>query len=109
MLELLARQAGGFLFAATQQSEAQNLADPGAVYAAFRGLRWPVMFGLFEETGREVVGPLHGAGAESGDGGVIESIGSKGFVVGPLSAREVGLQVLAFEAAAGVAAAKLLG
>ena len=44
MLELLARQTRGFLFAATQQSEAQNLADLGAAYAAFRGLRRPVLF-----------------------------------------------------------------
>ncbi|GAB2800763.1 ATP-binding protein [Streptomyces chlorus] len=49
MLELLARQTGGFLFAATQQSEAQNLADLGAAYAAFRGLRQPVMFGDWRE------------------------------------------------------------
>ncbi|MEU6534326.1 ATP-binding protein [Streptomyces sp. NPDC047000] len=44
MLELLARETGGFLFAATQQSEAQNLADLGAAYAAYRGLRRPVLF-----------------------------------------------------------------
>jgi len=44
MLELLVREAGGFLFAATQQSEAQSLADLGAVYAAYRGLRQPVRF-----------------------------------------------------------------
>jgi AAA+ ATPase superfamily predicted ATPase len=44
MLELLARQTGGFLFGATQQTEAQNLADIGAAYAAFRGLRQPVTF-----------------------------------------------------------------
>ncbi|WP_405527458.1 ATP-binding protein [Streptomyces canus] len=49
MLELLARQAGGFLFAATQQSEAQNLADLGAAYASFRGLRRPVVFGDWRE------------------------------------------------------------
>lgn len=44
MLELLVRESGGFLFAATQQSEAQNLADLGAAYAAFKGLRHPVLF-----------------------------------------------------------------
>lgn len=49
MLELLARQSGGFLFAATQQSEHQNLADLGAAYAAFRGLRRPVVFGDWRE------------------------------------------------------------
>ncbi|WP_436787837.1 AAA family ATPase [Yinghuangia sp. YIM S10712] len=49
MLELLARRAGGFLFAATQQSEAQNLADLGAAYAAFRGIQRPVLFGDWGE------------------------------------------------------------
>lgn len=44
MLELLARETEGFLFAATQQTEAQNLADLGAAYAAYRGLRQPVVF-----------------------------------------------------------------
>jgi hypothetical protein len=44
MLELLARAAKGFLFAATQQTEAQNLADLGAAYAEFRGLRQPAAF-----------------------------------------------------------------
>ena len=44
MLELLARESRGFLFAATQQTEAQNLADLGAAYADFRGLRQPVVF-----------------------------------------------------------------
>ena len=44
MLELLARETDGFLFAATQQTEAQNLADLGAAYAEFRGLRQPVVF-----------------------------------------------------------------
>ncbi|MDA0637694.1 ATP-binding protein [Nonomuraea sp. MCN248] len=44
MLELLARETGGLLFAATQQTEAQNLADLGAAYAAYRGLRQPVVF-----------------------------------------------------------------
>ncbi|HWG28788.1 AAA family ATPase, partial [Actinospica sp.] len=49
LLELLARQTGGFLFAATQQSELQNLADLGAAYAAFRGLRQPVLFASWRE------------------------------------------------------------
>ncbi|GII79489.1 ATPase AAA [Sphaerisporangium rufum] len=44
MLELLAQQTGGFFFGATQQTEAQNLADLGAAYAAQRGLRQPVVF-----------------------------------------------------------------
>jgi AAA+ ATPase superfamily predicted ATPase len=44
MLELLAQATGGLLFAATQQSETQNLADLGAAYAAHRGLRQPVSF-----------------------------------------------------------------
>ncbi|GAA2209916.1 ATP-binding protein [Nonomuraea monospora] len=44
MLELLAQQTGGLLFAATQQTEAQNLADLGVAYAAYRGLRQPVAF-----------------------------------------------------------------
>jgi AAA+ ATPase superfamily predicted ATPase len=49
MLELLVREVGGFLFGATQQSEAQNLADLGAAYAAFRGLRRPVLFADWRE------------------------------------------------------------
>ncbi|MGJ6961121.1 AAA family ATPase [Streptosporangium sp. G11] len=49
MLELLARETGGFLFAATQQSERQNLADLGAAYAAFRGLGTPVVFGTWRD------------------------------------------------------------
>lgn len=49
LLELLARQTGGFLFAATQQTELQNLADLGAAYAAFRGLRQPVLFASWRE------------------------------------------------------------
>jgi AAA+ ATPase superfamily predicted ATPase len=49
MLELLARQAGGFMFAATLQSEAQNLADFGAAYAAFVGLRQPVVFSGWQQ------------------------------------------------------------
>lgn len=44
MLELLAEATGGMVFAATQQSEAQNLADLGSAYAAYRGLRQPVTF-----------------------------------------------------------------
>ncbi len=49
MLELLAQQSGGFLFGATQQTEAQNLADLGEAYAAFRGLRQPVAFRTWRE------------------------------------------------------------
>ncbi|MEV0622804.1 ATP-binding protein [Nonomuraea sp. NPDC050404] len=49
MLELLARETGGLLFAATQQTEAQNLADLGAAYAEYRGLRQPVSFGDWRE------------------------------------------------------------
>jgi hypothetical protein len=37
------------LFAATQQSETQNLADLGAAYAAHRGLRQPVVFSGYGE------------------------------------------------------------
>jgi AAA+ ATPase superfamily predicted ATPase len=49
LLELLARQLGGFLFGATQQSEAQNLADLGLAYATYRGLRQPVLFRGYRE------------------------------------------------------------
>src|SRR3984885_13817989 len=49
LLELLALELGGFIFAATQQSEAQNLADLGAAYAAYRGLRQPVIFAGYRE------------------------------------------------------------
>jgi len=49
LLELLALELGGFLFAATQQSEAQNLADLGAAYAAYRGLRQPVLFASYRD------------------------------------------------------------
>lgn len=49
LLELLALQLEGFMFAATQQSEAQNLADLGAAYAAFLGLRQPVVFAGYRE------------------------------------------------------------
>ncbi|MGW4357145.1 hypothetical protein ACWELJ_34245 [Nocardia sp. NPDC004582] len=43
-----------------------------------------------------------------GDGGLIESVGGEGFVVGPLGARQVRLEILVLEAATGVAAAELL-
>ncbi len=49
MLELLARETGGMLFGATQQSEAQNLADLGAAYAEHRNLRQPVVFTNWRE------------------------------------------------------------
>lgn len=49
LLELLALELGGFMFAATQQSEAQNLADLGAAYGAYRGLRQPVVFPGYRE------------------------------------------------------------
>jgi AAA+ ATPase superfamily predicted ATPase len=49
LLELLALELGGFMFAATQQSEAQNLADLGAAYGAYRGLRQPVVFADYRE------------------------------------------------------------
>ncbi len=49
LLELLALELNGFMFAATQQSEAQNLADLGAAYATYRGLRQPVVFANFRE------------------------------------------------------------
>ncbi|GAA0387373.1 ATPase AAA [Acrocarpospora corrugata] len=49
MLELLARELGGFMFAATQQSERQNLADLGEAYAEFVGLRQPVAFGSWRD------------------------------------------------------------
>jgi AAA+ ATPase superfamily predicted ATPase len=55
MLELLARETGGFLFAATQQSEAQNLADLGAAYARFRGLRRPVLFDHWRDALEELL------------------------------------------------------
>lgn len=60
MLELLAQQTGGFLFGATQQTEAQNLADLGSAYAAYRGLRHPVAF----RTWREAVDELLRLGEE---------------------------------------------
>ena len=49
LLESLALGLGGFMFAATQQSQAQNLADLGAAYAAYRGLRQPVVFADYRE------------------------------------------------------------
>lgn len=49
LLELLALELGDFMFAATQQSETQNLADLGASYAAYRGLRQPVVFTGYRE------------------------------------------------------------
>jgi uncharacterized protein len=49
LLELLALELGGFMFGATQQSEAQNLADLGSAYAAYRGLRQPVVFRGYRE------------------------------------------------------------
>jgi uncharacterized protein len=49
LLELLALELGGFMFGATQQSEAQNLADLGRAYAAYRGLRQPVAFRDYRE------------------------------------------------------------
>jgi uncharacterized protein len=55
LLELLALELGGFMFAATQQSEAQNLADLGAAYAAYRGLRQPVVFDGYREAIDEIL------------------------------------------------------
>jgi AAA+ ATPase superfamily predicted ATPase len=55
LLELLALELGGFIFAATQQSEAQNLADLGAAYAAYRGLRQPVVFADYREALAELL------------------------------------------------------
>lgn len=49
LLELLARETGGFLFAATQQTQTQNLVDLGTAYAAFNGLRQPVHFASWRE------------------------------------------------------------
>lgn len=64
--------------------------------------------GLLERPGREVIGPLHGPGAESGDGFVVEAVDDEGFVVGPFGACQIHLKVFVFEATAGVAAAELL-
>jgi hypothetical protein len=55
LLELLALELGGFMFAATQQSETQNLADLGAAYAAYRGLRQPLVFRDFREAFGELL------------------------------------------------------
>jgi hypothetical protein len=55
MLELLAQRARGFIFAATQQSETQTLADLGASYAAFAGLRQPVVFASWREALAELL------------------------------------------------------
>ncbi len=55
ILELLARQSRGFLFAATQQSEAQSLADLGGAYADFVGLRQRVMFAHWPEALTELL------------------------------------------------------
>jgi uncharacterized protein len=55
LLELLALETGGFMFGATQQSEAQNLADLGAAYAAYRGLRQPVAFPGYREAFDELL------------------------------------------------------
>jgi uncharacterized protein len=55
ILELLAQQSRGFLFAATQQSEAQSLADLGASYADFLGLRQPVVFANWPEALAELM------------------------------------------------------
>lgn len=49
MLELLARQLGGFIFAATVQSEAQNLADFGTAFGNYLGIRRPVAFSNWPE------------------------------------------------------------
>jgi hypothetical protein len=43
------------MFGATQQSEAQNLADLGAAYAAYRGLGQPVAFAGFREAFGELL------------------------------------------------------
>ncbi|GAA1277390.1 ATP-binding protein [Sphaerisporangium rubeum] len=55
MLELLAQQTGGFLFGATQQTEAQNLADLGAAYAAHLGRRQPIVFRSWRDAIDEVL------------------------------------------------------
>lgn len=55
LLELLALELGGFMFPSTQQSEAQNLADLGAAYAAYRGLRQPVAFAGYREALDEIL------------------------------------------------------
>lgn len=55
MLELLAQQTGGFLFGATQQTEAQNLADLGAAYAAHLRRRQPIVFRSWRDAIDEVL------------------------------------------------------
>lgn len=60
LLELLAQELGGFVFAAAQQSEAQNLADLGTAFAAYRGLRQPVVFAGY----RDALGELLRLGDE---------------------------------------------
>jgi len=55
MLELLARQSAGFMFAATLQSEAQSLADVGTAYADHLGLGSPVSFSTWPEAVRELL------------------------------------------------------
>jgi AAA+ ATPase superfamily predicted ATPase len=55
LLELLALETGGFMFGAAQQSEAQNLADLGAAYADYRGLRQPVAFAGYREAFDELL------------------------------------------------------
>ena len=55
LLELLALETGGFMFGATQQTEAQNLADLGAAYGAYRGLGQPVAFAGFREAFDELL------------------------------------------------------
>lgn len=54
LLELLASELDGFMFAATQQTEVQNLADLGAAYSAYRGLRQPVVFASFRDALEEL-------------------------------------------------------
>lgn len=55
LLQLLTLGTGGFMFPATQQGEAQNLADLGAAYAEYRGLRQPVHFRDFREALTELL------------------------------------------------------
>jgi AAA+ ATPase superfamily predicted ATPase len=54
LLELLALETGGFMFGATQQTEAQNLADLGAAYATYQGLGQPVAFQGYREAFDEI-------------------------------------------------------
>lgn len=55
LLELLAEQSDGFIFGATQQTEAQNLADLGRVYARYRGVGQAVRFGDWPEALEELL------------------------------------------------------